>query len=145
MPKMLAQSLIKPYPIIPIFGPGTYRIQPTPVEDLAAAYAQALTCPDKGGKTYCAVGKDSYTYIELIDILTRSMGLRPKPKLKLPLGLVRSLVHATEKRGLAPISSDDLEMLILETTGDSSAFYRDFDLPTPRFVPENMGYLQQYA
>ncbi len=141
----LARQLIKPFPILPVFGDGSYRMQPIAVEEVAAAFVQALTLEAAAGQTYCVAGLEAYPYTEILDRITRGLGLEPKPKLNNPLWLVRPAVHTLGKFGLLPISPDQFEMLVEGNTCDSAAFYRDFDVAYKPFTPENLAYVKQRA
>ncbi len=139
----LAKTLIKPFPVLPVFGDGKYAMQPVSVEEVAAAFVQALALEKANGKIYCVAGKEKVPYTDILDRITRGMGLEPKPKLPQPIWLVRPLVHTVGKIGLLPISPDQFEMLIEGNTCDETAFYRDFDVTFKPFTPENLSYLRE--
>jgi len=141
----LTRQLIKPFPILPVFGNGRYEMQPVAVEAVAAAFVQALTRKAAEGNTYCVAGKERYLYTEILDRITRGLGLSPKPKIPAPLWLVRPAVHTLGAWGLLPISPDQFEMLIEGNTCDPAAFYRDFDVPDKPFTPENLAYVKEQA
>ncbi len=141
----LTRTLIIPFPILPVFGDGAYRMQPVAVEDVADAFAQALTLPAASGQIYPVAGPTSYAYTEILDILAEAVGISPKPQIKQPIWLVRPVVHTVGKLGLLPISPDQFEMLIEGNTCDASAFFRDFDLQRIPFTAENLAYLQKEA
>ncbi|WP_243665210.1 SDR family oxidoreductase [Rhodothermus marinus] len=124
----LARRLVRPLPVLPVFGDGQYRLQPVAVEVVAAAFAQALTRPEAHGQTYCVAGPTPLTYDEILDVIARALRGRPKPKLHLPLGPVRLLVGTLGRIGLLPVTPEQLAMLIEGNTCDPSAFYRDFDV-----------------
>ncbi len=138
----LARQLIKPFPILPVFGDGQYRLQPISVDEVAAAFVQALTLDAAHGQTYCVAGREAYPYTEVLERITRGLGLAPKPTLKNPVWLVRPAVHTLGAWGLLPISPDQFEMLLEGNTCDSTAFYADFDVTYRPFTPENLAYLQ---
>ena len=134
----LVQQLIKPFPILPLFGDGQYKMQPISVEEVAAAFVQALTIETTNEQTYCVAGQDAYPYTEILDRITRGLGLEPKPKIPIPLWLVRPAVQTLGAWGLLPLSPDQFEMLVEGNTCDSAAFYRDFDVTYKPFTPENL-------
>lgn len=138
----LARTLIKPFPVLPVFGDGSFRLQPVSVEEVAAAFVQALTLDATRNQTYCVAGLEAFPYTEILDRITRGLGLAPKPKLPQPLWLVRPVIHAVGSLGLLPISPDQFEMLVEGNTCDSTAFYRDFDVSYRPFTPEHLAYLQ---
>lgn len=139
----LAETLIIPFPILPVFGDGSYQMQPVAVEDVAGAFVQALSTPSANQQTYCVAGPTAYAYTEILDILAEGIGISPKPQIKQPLWLVRPLVHSVGKLGVLPITPDQFEMLIEGNTCDPTAFYRDFDLKRIPFSAENLSYLQK--
>ncbi len=139
----LATTLIKPFPILPVFGDGTYAMQPISVEEVAAAFVQALTLEKANGQSYGVAGKEKVAYLSILDRITEGMGLKPKPKLPQPIWLVRPAVHTLGKWGLLPISPDQFEMLIEGNTCDETAFYRDFGVTFKAFTPENLAYLRE--
>ncbi len=139
----LARRLVRPFPILPVFGNGQYRLQPVAVEVVAAAFAQALTKAEAHGQTYCVAGPTPLTYNEILDIIARALYGRPKPKLHLPLAPVRLLVGTLGRIGLLPVTPEQLAMLIEGNTCDPSAFYRDFDVPEVAFTPETIAYVRR--
>ncbi len=139
----LVSQLIKPFPILPIFGDGTYEMQPISVEEVAAAFVQALTLEAAHGQAYCVTGQKAYRYTDILDRITRGLGLEPKPKIPSPLWLVRPAVQTLGAWGLLPITPDQFEMLVEGNTCDSSAFYRDFDVTYKPFTPENLSYVKE--
>ncbi|WP_397546393.1 SDR family oxidoreductase [Rhodothermus marinus] len=141
----LARRLVRPFPVLPVFGDGQYRLQPVAVEVVAAAFAQALTRPEAHGQTYCVAGPQPLTYDEILDVIARALRGRPKPKLHLPLGPVRLLVGTLGRIGLLPVTPEQLAMLIEGNTCDPSAFYRDFDVPQVPFTPETIAYVRRAA
>lgn len=141
----LARQLIKPFPILPVFGDGTYEMQPVSVEEVAAAFVQALTLKAARGRTYCVAGQEAYPYTEILDRITRGLGLEPKPKLSAPLWLVRPAVQTLGAWGLLPVSPDQFEMLVEGNTCDAEAFYRDFDVTYTPFTPDNLAYVKASA
>lgn len=138
----LARQLIRPFPVLPVFGNGSFQMQPVSVEEVAAAFVQALTLEAAGGKTYCVAGKERLAYVDVLDRITAAVGHAPKRKISQPIWLMRPIVRTAGKVGLLPITPDQFEMLIEGNTCDSSAFYRDFDVTYKPFTPDNLRYLE---
>lgn len=141
----LAETLVRPFPVLPVFGDGRYELQPIDVEALAAAFAQALTVPEARGCTYCAAGRDRITFDRALDVVARGMGLEPRPKIHVPLWLGRPVVETLGRTGLIPVTPDQLAMLLRGNTCDSTAFFEDFDVSAHRFEPEALTYLRAHA
>lgn len=138
----LLDDLIRPYPILPIFGDGYYQMQPVHAREVASAFVQALTRERASEQTYVVAGQDRFPYVEVLDRIAKGAGLDPKSKIHLPMPLARLAVYTAGRMGLLPISPDQFEMLIEGNTGNAAAFYRDFDLSPIPFTPKNLQYLQ---
>lgn len=138
----LLDDLVRPFPMLPVFGDGTYDMQPIHVTEVATAFVQALTREPVSGHTYVVAGPEQLRYIEVLDRIARGAGLDPKPKIHLPMPLARLAVYTAGRVGLLPITPDQFEMIIEGNTGDATPFYRDFDLSPTSFTPENLRYLQ---
>lgn len=139
----LLADLIRPFPILPVFGNGQYEMQPVHVTNVAAAFVQALGTEAVHGETYVAAGPDRFPYVEVLDRIALGAGLAPKPKVHVPLTLARMGVYTAGRMGLLPISPAQFEMLVEGNTGDATAFYRDFDLSPVAYTPENLEYLER--
>ncbi len=138
----LVDTLVRTFPILPVFGDGTYEMQPVSVQDVAAGFVQALVNEASWQNTYCVAGNDVFTYSKVLDLLALGAGMEPKPQVNQPLWMVRPLIHSVGKLGLLPITPDQFEMLIEGNTCDASAFFEDFDLPAIPFAPESLDYLK---
>ena len=99
-------------PVTPIVGPGTQRLQPIWVEDLAQVYAQALDLPAAANRTFELGGPDAPTWNEFWDRLKRVLG-KSRPSLHVPVGLMRAQALLTERLPGAPVTRDQLTMLEL--------------------------------
>lgn len=138
----ILQDLVRPFPVLPVFGEGTYEMQPVHVTEVADAFVQALTTDEAHEQTYVAAGPDRFPYVEVLDRIAKGAGLNPKPKVHVPLSLARLGVNTAGRLGLLPISPAQFEMLVEGNTGDETAFYEAFDLSQISFTPENLSYLQ---
>jgi uncharacterized protein YbjT (DUF2867 family) len=99
-------------PVTPIVGPGTQRLQPIWVEDLAEYYAAALELPEAAGRTFEVGGPDAPTWNEFWDRLKRVLGAR-RPSVHVPFGVMRLQAALTERLPGAPVTRDQLKMLQL--------------------------------
>ena len=99
-------------PVTPIVGPGTQRLQPIWVEDLAQIYAQALDLPAAANRTFELGGPDAPTWDEFWDRLKRVLG-KSRPSMHVPIGLMRAQALLTERLPGAPVTRDQLTMLEL--------------------------------
>ena len=138
----LTRQLVRPFPILPVFGDGSYRMQPIAVEAVTEAFVQALTREAAHGRIFCAAGRDAITYTTVLNRITRALGAPRKPKFFLPLWLARPLVQVLGPIGLVPITPHQLEMLVAGNTCDPSAFFDTFDVQSVPFTPEHLSYLR---
>lgn len=147
----LADTLIDPFPILPILGNGQYELQPVHVTAVADAFAQAVEMDlpepaangdDETLDAYCVAGHERVTFDETVDRIARGMGKKPKPKLHQPLWLAKAVVGTAGELGLLPISPAQFKMLIEGNTCDASRFWADFDVPDIPFTPEHLSYLR---
>jgi NADH dehydrogenase len=99
-------------PVTPIVGPGTQRMQPIWVEDLAEYFAHAVSEPAAAGRTFELGGPDAVTWNEFWERLKRTLGVR-RPSLHVPFGAMRVQATLTEKLPGAPVTRDQLTMLAL--------------------------------
>jgi uncharacterized protein YbjT (DUF2867 family) len=99
-------------PITPVIGPGTQRLQPIWVEDVAEYYARALDTPGVANRTFEIGGPDAPTWNEFWLRLKRVLGSR-RPTLHVPFGLMRAQASLTERLPGAPVTRDQLTMLQL--------------------------------
>jgi NADH dehydrogenase len=109
-------------PVTPIIGPGTQRLQPIWVEDLAEYYARALSEPAAADRTFDLGGPDAVSWNEFWERLKRVLGVR-RPSIHVPFGVMRAQAMVTERLPGAPVSRDQLTMLELgdNVVGDSGA------------------------
>jgi NADH dehydrogenase len=116
-------------PVTPIVGPGTHRLQPIWVEDLAECYAQSLELPEAVGRTFELGGPDAVTWNEFWDQLKRTLGAH-WPSVHVPFGVMRAQAALTEWLPGAPVTRDQLTMLALgdNVVSDTSAV-ETFRLP----------------
>ena len=97
-------------PVTPIVGPGTQRLQPIWVEDVAEYYARALDLPTAAGRTFEIGGPDAPTWNEFWERLKRVLGTR-RPSVHVPFAAMRVQAALTEWLPGAPVTRDQLTML----------------------------------
>jgi uncharacterized protein YbjT (DUF2867 family) len=99
-------------PVTPVVGPGTQRLQPIWVEDVAAYFAEAIDLPAAANRTFELGGPDAPDWNEFWERLKRVLGSR-RPSIHVPVGLMRAQAALTEKLPGAPVTRDQLTMLVL--------------------------------
>jgi uncharacterized protein YbjT (DUF2867 family) len=97
-------------PVTPIVGPGTQRIQPIWVDDVADHFAAAIEKPEAANRTFELGGPDAVTWNEFWSRLKRAQGSR-RPSIHLPFGLMRAQAVVLEQLPKPPVTRDQLKML----------------------------------
>jgi NADH dehydrogenase len=99
-------------PLTPIVGPGTQRLQPIWIEDLAEYYALAVSEQAAANRTFELGGPDAVSWNEFWERLKRVLGVR-RPSVHVPFGAMRLQATLTERLPGAPVTRDQLTMLEL--------------------------------
>jgi NADH dehydrogenase len=99
-------------PVTPIVGPGTQRLQPIWVEDVAAYYAESVDKPAAANRTFEVGGPDAPTWNEFWDRLKRVIGAR-RPSIHIPFAAMRVQAALLERLPGSPVTRDQLTMLAL--------------------------------
>jgi NADH dehydrogenase len=116
-------------PVTPIVGPGTQRLQPIWVDDLAEYFARAVDAEGVANRTFEVGGPDAPTWNEFWERLKQVLGVR-RPSLHVPFGLMRAQATVTERLPGAPVTRDQLTMLALgDNVVTSPAAVEAFALP----------------
>ena len=142
--KRLWETLVKPFPVLPVFGDGGYQLQPVHVRACADAMAEAVTRDASDGASYCVAGREQIAYREVLRRIARGGGVEPKPTAPVPVPVARLGVNTLGKAGLLPISPAQFEMLVEGNTCDESAFFDNFSVTSPPFDGESLSYLRRY-
>jgi len=97
-------------PVTPIVGPGTQRIQPIWIDDVAAYFAAAVEKPEAANRIFEVGGPDAVTWNEFWSRLKHAQGSR-RPSLHVPFGLMRVQATVLERLPKPPVTRDQLKML----------------------------------
>ena len=131
---MLA-SMVRRLPAVPVIGSGRQRLQPIPVEQVAAGFAGALELPATIKQTYEVGGPEPVTMVELLDLIGQALGRRRVLKLHVPVGAVAPFVRLLHPLPGFPITPDQLAMLGEDSVCDPRLFFDTFTLdPVPLAV-----------
>jgi uncharacterized protein YbjT (DUF2867 family) len=106
------RRLARVTPVTPIIGSGEQRIQPIWVDDVAAYFAAAIDKGDATNRTFELGGPDTVSWNEFWERLKRALGMRRRPSVHVPTGLMRLNAVVTERLpGNLPLTRDLLTML----------------------------------
>jgi uncharacterized protein YbjT (DUF2867 family) len=134
--------ILRAAPVVPVFGDGTYPLQPVYAGDVAAGFAEAIAKPQAEGRAFEVGGPERYTYNELLDAVAAAVGRRRTRKVHVPLPLVRTAVRSLERFRRFPLTTDQLTMLLEGSVCESAPFYAAFGitpLPLSRYLADGLG------
>lgn len=115
-------------PVIPVFGDGSFPLQPVWIGDVAEAFVRAVEGTGTPG-VYELGGPEVLTYAAFVQAIGRAVG-RPRPLAPAPLALVRLAARLFDvlPPDLAPITSDQLQMLVEGSVTPENAMERVFGI-----------------
>ena len=117
-------------PVVPVIGDGRYEMQPVWIGDVAEAFARALERQDVRG-TFDLGGPERLTYHQMLDRLEAALGVH-RPRVSVPVGMTRfAALAGTALPAFAPITSEQLQMLLEGNTTDANALESRLGI-TPR-------------
>jgi uncharacterized protein YbjT (DUF2867 family) len=111
------RKLARLAPVTGIIGSGEQRIQPIWIDDAGAYFARSIDEPEAANRTFELGGPDVVSWNEFWQRLRATLGIRRRPTMHLPTGLMRIPAAVTERLpGNIPLTRDLLTML---ETGDN--------------------------
>ena len=123
------KRIAKLAPVTPIPGPGTQRIQPIWVDDVAAYFAAAVDEPEAANRTFELGGPDAVTWNEFWERLKDALG-KHRPSVHIPFALMRAQAVVLELLPKPPVTRDQLKMLAGDDNVVTSPAAREtFGLP----------------
>ena len=118
---------VKLSPVVPVIGPGTSRLQPIWLDDVAEQFAVALDLPEAANRTFELGGPELVTWNELYARIARVLGKR-RLVVHVPFGLARAGALVMERIPRSPLTSDQVLMLEagdnVVTTNDAAETFR---------------------
>lgn len=96
-------------------NPGGFLLAPVHAEDVAAAFATALTSPEAIGKTYELCGPEAVSWKQILATIARATG-KQKLMLPAPVLVVGSVASVLGRFEWFPVTRDQLTMLLSGNT-----------------------------
>jgi uncharacterized protein YbjT (DUF2867 family) len=123
---------VKTAPIFPVFGDGHYKVQPIAVAEVAECFVKALELPEAEGQVYELGGPEALPYNEVLLRVAAALELG-RFLWHVPLGLVSLVVSMIERLPFAPLTRDQLTMLLEGSTCDVGPTLAAFGVPREHF------------
>jgi NADH dehydrogenase len=98
-------------PVTTVVGSGDERLQPIWVDDVASFFAESVSSAAAAGRTFELGGPDVVTWNELYERIRHVLGAR-RATMHIPVGLMRAGATLTDWLPFAPITRDQLKMLV---------------------------------
>jgi uncharacterized protein YbjT (DUF2867 family) len=128
----LLGHMVQRYPIVPVIGSGLQRLQPVPLEHVAAGFARAVALESAVKHAYDVVGPDPVTLLRLLDLIGEASGRARVRKMHVPLGLMRPMARLFHRLPGFPLTPDQLVMLEEDNVADPQPFLTTFGIsPVP--------------
>lgn len=105
-------TMLRRFPVFPMFGGGRTALQPVYVEDVAAAIARVIDMPAPE-RLYELAGPRIFTYEELLRTIADRLGVHPI-LVPVPFGLWRTLAFAAEALPRPPITRNQVELMTID-------------------------------
>ena len=126
-------DMLRLSPVVPVIGAGRYRLQPIWLGDVAEAFARALERADLRG-TFDLAGAEALTYHQMLDQLESALGVHRR-RIAVPVGVARFAAAAgATLPSAAPITSEQLQMLLEGSTTDQNAIATRFGITPQPFA-----------
>jgi uncharacterized protein YbjT (DUF2867 family) len=104
-------EIIKRSPVLPVIGPGRFRVQPLYIDDAVSCIVKAITGDSFLNEMFEIGGPDQLTYEEMIGAVADALGVY-RPTIHVPVFLARSAVRLLETvLPVSPVTSDQIIML----------------------------------
>jgi NADH dehydrogenase len=101
---------VKLSPVVMVLGPGTQRIQPIWLEDVAQFYATIVDDPRAAGRIWEIGGPDIVTWNELYLTIAKVLGKRRR-LIHVPFAAARAGARLTQWAPGAPVTVDQIAMI----------------------------------
>jgi NADH dehydrogenase len=119
---------------------GQFAMSPIHIKDVAVFFVKALNIGKTIGEIYELGGPKSYTWMELIDLISAASG-KKKWKIPAPVTPIKLAASIFERFPFFPITKDQLTMLLEGNTCDSTSSFKIFEVDPISFSTENLEYL----
>lgn len=113
-------GMIKSLPVVPVVGDGCYRLQPIDGNDVARCFTMTLDMPETVGQAYGLCGRDRVTYLELLEIIAKTLGKSSVRTLNAPVVFTKLATSLLQRFSYFPLTLDQITMLLEESICDGA-------------------------
>jgi len=119
---------VKMAPVVPIIGDGEYRMQPVSRQNVVDGFIKSLEMDQTIGRAYDVGGPDKISYKEIINEIGNALGKTKVRKIHMPLGMMKTVIKMMEGFSAFPITSGQLQMLLMENVCDHEVYFDEFKI-----------------
>ena len=113
-------GILRRFPVFPMFGDGTTRLQPAYVDDVAEALARALQRTEMRALTLECGGPHVYQYKALVRAVANAARLRSK-LVPMPFSVWRAAAWISESLPNPPLTRNQVELMQIDNVASSTA------------------------
>lgn len=106
-------GILRRFPVFPMFGDGTTRLQPAYVDDVAEALVRALQRTEMRALTLECGGPHVYQYTELVRAVANAASLRSR-LIPVPFGVWRAVAWILEMLPNPPLTRNQVELMQID-------------------------------
>jgi nucleoside-diphosphate-sugar epimerase len=122
-------NLVRGLPVVPIVGPGTWRMRPVFLDDLVSVILEVLRRPELAGRVYDVGGPDSVDFNAFVSAIAEAAGRRARP-VHLPLPAAFGLAWVMERiLPRPPLTTDNVRGAVMDARYDPRPLERDGRAP----------------
>jgi uncharacterized protein YbjT (DUF2867 family) len=123
-------------------GAGRFLMSPVAIENVAAAFVQALETPESRNRVLALCGPEALEWREILRVIAAATGRR-KLMLPAPVGAVRAVAALFDRFEWFPVTRPQLEMLLEGNACDATEAWTLFHISPIRFDSAALAYLRK--
>lgn len=127
-------------PAFPLPGGGRTRFQPVHVDDVCSAIVSCLRSP-KG--TLDVAGPEILTFEQIVRVVMEALG-KPRPTVRIPAWMARPFAWTQALRREPLVTSDQLDMIVLDNTTALDVVWRNFGFQPKRLGETDLRWLSEF-
>ena len=122
-------DLVRRLPVLPVVGPGTWRLRPVFLDDLVSVIVEVVGRPELAGRIYDVGGPESVSFNAFVGAIAQAAGRRVRT-VHLPLRLAFAMAWLMERvLHRPPLTTDNVRGAVTDDRCDSRPLERDCRAP----------------
>ena len=127
-------GLVRRLPIVPVVGPGTWRMRPVSLDDLLSVIVEVLGRPELAGRIYDVGGPESVTFDAFLAAIAQAAGRRART-VHLPLRTAFAVAWLMERvLPKPPLTTENVYGAVTDARCDPRPLERDCRAPRTRLA-----------